>query len=144
MSRYVVDASVTMKWFIPEIYSEAAIRLYQANYHLHAPAFMLLELGNVLSKKIRRDELRQKEGEIMLKEIHHFPVQQHADQRLFRPAYALALETQCSLYDCLYLALAETIDGKMVTADGKFHKALANSRHSKRMLWVEDLPLSIS
>ena len=56
----------------------------------------------------------------------------------------LALETRCSLYDCLYLALAETIDGKMVTADGKFHKALANSRHSKQMLWVEDLPLSIS
>lgn len=143
MSRYVVDASVAIKWFIPEIYSEAAIRLHSTIYHLHAPAFIMLELGNVLGKKIRRDELRQEEGEVVLKEIGHLSIQQHADQRLFRPAYALALETQRSLYDCLYLALAETIDGKMVTADGKFFKALTKSRHRRRMLWVEDLPLSI-
>ncbi|GJL56680.1 MAG: DNA-binding protein [Nitrospirales bacterium] len=140
MTRYVVDASVAMKWFIPEIYSESAIRLHRTNYHLHAPGFIILELGNVLGKKIRRNELSQDEGEIILKEMTNLSIQRHANDRLFHSTYALALDTQRSLYDCLYLALAETIDGKMVTADGKFYKSLLKSRYRHRLLWVEDLP----
>jgi predicted nucleic acid-binding protein len=58
---------------------------------------------------------------------------------LFRPAYALALQTQRSLYDCLYLALAEAIDGRVVTADRKFYTALAGGEQGRRVLWVEDL-----
>ncbi len=140
MSRYVVDASVAIKWFIPEIHSEAASRLHLSSYRLHAPAFIMLELGNVICKKIRRDELSQEEGDVILNDLGRLPLQQHVDLRLFLPAYALALETQRSLYDCLYLALAEVIDGKMVTADDKFYTALATGRYGKRLLWVEDLP----
>lgn len=42
--------------------------------------------------------------------------------------YALALVTHRSLYDCLYLALAETIDGAVITADRKFFLALSKDR----------------
>ena len=57
MSRYVVDASVAIKWVLPETHSEAALRLQHSNHHLHAPTFATLELGNVLIKKVRRGEL---------------------------------------------------------------------------------------
>ena len=57
-----------------------------------------------------------------------------------KPAFALALQTGRSFYDCLYLALAEAIDGWVVTADRKFCSSLAASRYGKRMLWVDDLP----
>lgn len=66
--------------------------------------------------------------------------QQHPDRRLFRPAYALAHQTKRSLYDCLYLALAEVIDGQMVTADRKFYTAINKGGYKERVLWVEDLP----
>ncbi|MCX6677457.1 MAG: type II toxin-antitoxin system VapC family toxin [Methanothrix sp.] len=49
------------------------------------------------------------------------------------------VETKRSVYDCLYLALAEALDGRMVTADGKFFQALGSSPLGDRMLWVEDL-----
>lgn len=140
MTRYVVDASVAIKWFIPEQLSDAAGRLQHPNLRLSVPAFFWLEIGNVLAKKIRRGELIREEGDYVLKELRHLPLQRHADDRLFRPAYALALQTQRSLYDCLYLALAEVIDGRMVTADRKFYSALANEGRGRRMLWVEDLP----
>jgi predicted nucleic acid-binding protein len=39
----------------------------------------------------------------------------------------------------MYLALAETIDGQVVTADRKFYTAIANGQHARRVLWVEDL-----
>ena len=139
MTRYVVDASVGIKWFLPEIHSEAAGRLPFLKASLHVPAFFHLELGNVLSKKIRRDELAPEEAEAILKELQRVPLQKHSNERLMNPAFALALETRRSLYDCLYLALAEAIDGQVVTADKKLYSSLAASRYGTRMLWVEDL-----
>jgi predicted nucleic acid-binding protein len=143
VTRYVVDASVAIKWFVPERLSDAAGRLQHPSHRLSVPAFFWLEIGNVLAKKIRRGELTGEEGDYVLKELHHLPLQRHADDRLFRPAYALALQTQRSLYDCLYLALAEVIDGRMVTADRKFYSRLAEGGQGHRVLWVEDLPQSV-
>ena len=140
MSRYVVDASVAIKWFIPEVHSEAALRAQRSRYRLHVPALMTLELGNVLAKKIRRGEIARAEGDVILKELKHLPLQRHADERLFPAAYQLALDTQRSVYDCLYLALAEAIDGVMITADHKFYSSLSGGSYGRRVLWVEDLP----
>ena len=140
MTRYVVDASVGIKWFLPEIHCEAAGRLPFLNASLHVPAFFHLELSNVLSKQIRRDELAPEEGETILKELQQVPIQKHSNERLMKPAFTLAIQTGRSFYDCLYLALAEIIDGQVVTADHKFCNSLAASRYGKRMLWVEDLP----
>ncbi len=139
MTRYVVDASVGIKWFLPEIHSEAAGRLPLLKASLHVPAFFHLEIGNVLSKRIRRNDLAPEEGEAILNELHRVPLQKHSNERLRKPAFALAIQTRRSFYDCLYLALAEAIDGRVVTADRKFCSSLAVSRYGKRMLWVEDL-----
>ena len=139
MSGYVVDASVAIKWFIPEIQSEIALQARQSRDRLHVPAFMTLELGNVIAKKIRRGELTKMDGKTILKELRHLPFQRHADERLFPAAYELALDTQQSVYDCLYLALAEAVDGRMITADRKLYKALTGGPYDQRLVWVEDL-----
>jgi predicted nucleic acid-binding protein len=141
VSRYVVDASVAIKWFIPEIHSEAALRLHHSQYRLHVPALITLELGNVLAKKIRRGEITRNEGNVILKELKHLPLQRHTDEQLFPAAYQLAVDTQRSVYDCLYLALAEVIDGVMIMADHKFYSSLTGGSYGRRVLWVEDLPL---
>ncbi len=140
MTRVVVDASVAIKWFIPERFSEAAWRLRGPDLRLSVPAFFWLEIGNVLAKKIRRDELTRDEGDYILRELRHLPLQRHADERLLHPAYVLALQTRRSLYDCLYLALAEALDGSLVTADRKFYSALMKEEQGRRLLWVEDIP----
>ena len=141
MSGYVVDASVAIKWFIPEIHSEAALQAKLLRQRLHVPAFMTMELGNVLAKKIRRGELIREDGRTILKEFRHLPLQRHADVRLFPAAYELALDTQQNVYDCLYLALAEAVDGQLITADRKFYKALTGGVFDQRLVWVEDLAL---
>jgi len=89
VSGYVVDASVAIKWFIPEIHSEAAVQARRLRQRLHVPAFFTLELGNVIAKKIRREELTRAEGKTMLKELQYLPLQRHADERLFPAAYEL-------------------------------------------------------
>ena len=134
-----MDASVAIKWFIPEIHSDAALLVTRLHEHLHVPAFMVLELGSVIAKKIRRKELTRAEGSTILKELRHLPLQRHADERLFPAAYELALDTQQSVYDCLYLALAEVVEGRLITADRKFYRALAAYPFYDRLVWVEDL-----
>ena len=140
MSGYVVDASVAIKWFLPEIHSESAVQARRLRQRLHVPAFLTLELGNVIAKKIRREELTRADGETILKELRHLPLQRHADERLFPAAYELAIDTRQSLYDCLYLALAEAVDGRLITADRKFHNTLAGGPYGRLLVWVEDLP----
>lgn len=140
MNGYVVDASVVIKWFIPEIHSEAAVQARWLRQRLHVPTFLQLELGNVVAKKIRREELSRADGKTILKELRHLPLQRHADERLFPAAYDVALDTRQSLYDCLYLVLAEVVDGRLITADRKFYTALAGGSYGRRLVWVEDLP----
>ncbi|MDH3503387.1 MAG: type II toxin-antitoxin system VapC family toxin [Nitrospirota bacterium] len=139
MKVYVLDASVAIKWFIPEIHSNAALHVSRLQARLHVPAFIQLEVGSVLAKKIRREELTRDEGDVILKEFRHLPLQYHPNERLFHPAYALALVTHQSLYDCLYLALAETIDGAVITADRKFYLALSNGPYGPKIIWIEDI-----
>jgi len=54
----------------------------------------------------------------------------------------IALETRSSIYDCLYLALAEALDLNMVTADRRFFQALQKGSLFSRMLWMEDIDMA--
>ena len=57
MTTLVIDASVAIKWFLPERYSINAIRLLDAGHELVAPDLVFPECGNVLRKKWLRQEL---------------------------------------------------------------------------------------
>jgi len=56
VSRYVVDASVGIKWFVPEIHSDAARRLLTEDSILLVPDLFFPEIGNILWKRVRRGE----------------------------------------------------------------------------------------
>jgi predicted nucleic acid-binding protein len=139
MKIFVVDASVAVKWFIPEIYYEAALQLRNSEYELHVPKFVLLEIGNVLCKKQRQTELTREESALILKLLQSLPLHWHSDDIIFNQAVTIASETQRSLYDCMYLSLAILLDGLLVTADRKFYEALQNTPYKKYLIWVENL-----
>ena len=48
MKKVVIDASVAVKWFVPEIHSAAAARLLEPEIVLCAPDLIGPEFGNVL------------------------------------------------------------------------------------------------
>ena len=47
MNLFFVDASVGVKWFVPEIQSDAAKRLQDSSHELHAPSLFDVELAGV-------------------------------------------------------------------------------------------------
>jgi predicted nucleic acid-binding protein len=57
---------------------------------------------------------------------------------LLPAAFAIASAARHSVYDCLYLALAERQDCPLVTGDRRFYHAFAGSHLGHRMLWLED------
>ena len=62
MSVFVVDASLVIKWFVPEIHSEAARRWLGASHDYVAPDLLFSEIGNAVWKKVRRQELEDTKG----------------------------------------------------------------------------------
>ena len=144
--HYVLDASVMIKWFIPEIYWEQASRLQRYSEScLHTPDFAQLECTSILSKKVRRNEIKINESNQIQELLLQMPVQMHSWQNLLLDAGQIAHETYRSVYDCLYLVLAKKINGRMVTADKKLYLALEKSKDwGDYLLWIEDVEKPIN
>ena len=137
MKKAVVDASVAVKWFVPEVHSEAATRLLDAEIALYAPDLIAPEFGNILWKKVRRKEIARKEaGEIMIA-FAKLPFEIRPSAVLLPSAFELAIELDRTVYDSLYLVLAVSEDCALITADAKFHATLVASPLASHVQWVE-------
>ncbi|MFH1515233.1 MAG: type II toxin-antitoxin system VapC family toxin, partial [bacterium] len=63
MSTLIVDASVAAKWFFEEVHTEKALNILDEKYTLYAPDYFMLEITNLLCKRIRRKEITKKESD---------------------------------------------------------------------------------
>lgn len=75
----------------------------------------------------------------MLADVRRLPVVTFAHWPLLPAAFDLALSLHQTVYDCLYLALAEARDSVMVTADQRFYQAVIGSVWADRIVWIEDV-----
>ncbi len=139
MSILVVDASVAIKWYIPEIYSEYSFKLQHIDYQLHVPQLALLEITNIICKKLRRNEITLDIANAILQDIQSVPLEWHDNTHLIQRAFEIANQTFRSFYDCLYLSLAILLDGKVVTADLKFYQGVQQTIYKNNMLWIENI-----
>jgi predicted nucleic acid-binding protein len=140
MSIFVVDASVGMKWFVPEFYSTDAVRLQDPACQLHVPTLFDVEMANILWKKSLRAELKRDEADDILNQFLQLPLTRHAVAPLLSSAFDLAAQTQRTVYDCLYLVLAIDLGGQMVTADQKLYNALSATAWNPHLCWVGNIP----
>lgn len=120
MSIFVVDASLVLKWFIPEIHSEAARRWLGASHDYVAPDLLFAEVGNAVWKKVRRKELEEAEGRQLVKALRQVAVETVATRNLLEDALALALTAGVTVYDAMYLALAVRLETEVITGDDRF------------------------
>ncbi|WP_392531123.1 type II toxin-antitoxin system VapC family toxin [Nostoc sp. C117] len=139
MSQYVLDASIAIKWFIPEVYSHAARRLIGSNHTFLVPDFFFAEVGNVLWKRVRRGEDTAENARQTLTDLNTVPLELYLSQPLMPLALDIAIQIDRAVYDSLYLALAITQQCQMVTADEKLYNALQTSSYASNLLWVENI-----
>ena len=102
--RVVVDASVAIKWFVPEIHAEAARRLLREGMTLLAPDLIWAEVANALWRKWRDKELEAGAVQGILADFRRFPLRIYAGESLYDVAWPVAQASGRTFYDSLYLA----------------------------------------
>ncbi|MGB7102124.1 MAG: type II toxin-antitoxin system VapC family toxin [Xanthobacteraceae bacterium] len=131
----VVDASVAVKWVIPEPDSERAAAIRTADDDLIAPSLAYAEIGSAIWRAVVRGDVPAAEARRDLKVAvshyrHIIPLEELADSAL-----ELATRLRHPIYDCFYLALAERERCPLITADGRLIAA------AKAMKGIEMRPL---
>ncbi|HEX7214087.1 MAG TPA: type II toxin-antitoxin system VapC family toxin [Methylomirabilota bacterium] len=117
MSRYVLDANVLVKWFVPEDFSPQAARLLEGDHQLVVPDLIYPEASNALWQKVRRRQITAPEARVALEAVADAPLTVYPTRRLVSSALDLALRLDCTVYDGCYLALAVLSDCPLVTGD---------------------------
>lgn len=127
MKPWVVDASVAAKWFLPEPDAPAAVRLLDGRHRLAAPDLIHAEFGNIVWKLHSRNAFDTTEASEMIEHFLSMPLEIHDSTYLLAPAVHIAIATNRTVYDSLYLALAMELGGIVVTADERWFNALQDS-----------------
>lgn len=125
---YVVDASVLVKWFFHHQESDRDCALALRDLHvsgrstIYIPRLALLEVLNAVRFSPRADE---EAGETALQTLHDLHLEtKPAEVDLLRKANAIAWAYKVSVYDALYVALAEQVGYPLITADEAMIKKL--------------------
>ena len=105
--KLVVDASIVVKWFVAEQWTDESRRLLAQSIERYAPDLILSETANVIWKKARKKEIQDPNR--YFAELAHLPdaIVLRPSQEIVTRASIIALELNHPVYDCLYLACAE-------------------------------------
>ena len=140
MIRYVVDASVAIKWFFQtdEDNLESAIALLRANRDgevvFFQPPHFIAEVAAVLARE------KPNEAQEDLSDLLNFDLQWVENTRVYMTACDLAIRLNHHLFDTLYHAVAlHAPDATLITADRRYFD---KARPIGQILWLGDLSLS--
>ncbi len=127
MKPLVVDASVAVKWFIPERGSIEAIKLLNSSNQLFAPDIIRPEVGNILWKLYTRHLLTGDEALQIIGNFLSLPIEICNSNVLITSAFEIAVAAGRTVYDSLYLAMAVGRNSVLITADQRLFNALKNT-----------------
>ena len=125
---YVVDASVIVKWFLQNQEADRDRALALRDLHLSGrstifmPHLALLEVLNAIRFSPKANE---EDGEIALEALQDLHLERKPpESELLRKANAIAWAYKITIFDALYVALAEQVGYPLITADEAMVKKL--------------------
>lgn len=137
MNRFVVEAAVAVKWFVPEPGWEPAVRLFEAPNDLYVTDAFFTVFAEILSRKAGMGELSREEvlkvfSAMKKVNLTVFPVSQ-----LMEAALEIAMTRGYSLDSCLEIALAVCQNCRLVTARRKLYDELSDTPFARHLKWFE-------
>jgi len=139
MSLYVVDASIAIKLYVPEVHSAEAIRFFSDGHELIVPEFMLAEFGNIVWKKATLlGELTEAEAKTIVDAVRELPLGYYYTSGLLTDALQIALKTKRTVYDSLYITLAKAQGCQLMTDDQKLYESLQRTSLAPFVTLIEN------
>ena len=130
-SPVVVDASVAVKWLFEEEFSDRALALRgewkKKDISLCAPDWMMIELHNVVWKKVQRGHLAADDPLLQRSPAFELDLNWIPTRTLLPPSLRLAVQFKISVYDAIYVALAQGLQCPFVTADRLLAEKIAQA-----------------
>ncbi|MDD9963885.1 MAG: type II toxin-antitoxin system VapC family toxin [Gammaproteobacteria bacterium] len=125
----MVDASVAVKWLVVEEDSTDARDLVESASELHAPRLLASEVANAIWRKVRLGQIDRHTAPQLVATMQDIPIRWHLDETLSADAARLAIALDRPVYDLMYLALAQRLGARVVTADQRFVNALTSTSY---------------
>ena len=125
---YVLDASVIVKWFLHHQEADRDRALALRDLHIsgrskiYIPRLALLEVLNAIRFSAKADE---EDGDTAIETLQDLHLEINTgDINVLRKTNAIAWAYKITIYDALYVALAEQIGYPLITADEKMMNKL--------------------
>ncbi|MCU0754123.1 MAG: type II toxin-antitoxin system VapC family toxin [Xanthomonadales bacterium] len=118
----VVDVNVLAYLLIPGKFTASAERLFEADPGWAAPRLWRSELRNILANYLRVQQMNLTDAALIFQRASELIGDEEYEVETSE-VLRLSRDSQCSAYDCEYVALAAHLDLPMVTADGRLARA---------------------
>ena len=106
---------------------------------LHVPDYFFTEAASVLQRKVAVDQaLTEAEALDAYRLLRTVPMTIHATDGMLEDAIRHGVRYRRPAYDSLNLVLANSLGGRVVTADGRFHRGVRGGPLDHLVHWVTD------
>lgn len=127
--RCVLDASVGIKLFVEEEFSDKVQRLFSKlaedpQAEIHVPDLFYIECANILLKYTRRFNRPLEDALKDIKDLNDLALKSTSTSELIEEALELASEKNLTAYDACYAVLARRLALPLVTADAPLANAV--------------------
>ncbi|MEW6287227.1 MAG: type II toxin-antitoxin system VapC family toxin, partial [Chloroflexota bacterium] len=118
----VLDASVGIKLFVEEEFSDKAERLFarlaeDVQTEIHVPDLFYIECANILLKYTRRFNRPLEDSLADVRDLNSLDLRITSTSELIEDALQLANEKNLTAYDACYAVLAQKLGLPLITAD---------------------------
>jgi predicted nucleic acid-binding protein len=135
----VVDASVALKWFLPdEPLGAEALAIVRSEAVLIAPDLLIAEVCNGAWRSARLGRIGRGQVDQIAAILPRFFEALIGAAGLAPRAVAIASELDHPIYDCLYVALAEARQIRLVTADARLLEKLRSTAWAANTVHLAD------
>ncbi len=123
----VLDASALVELILDTPMGQlVAGRIADPAEGLHVPHLADIEVVQALRRYVREGEIDADAGEVALDDLRALDLQRHAHEPMLERVWEL--RKNLTAYDAVYVALAEVLDGVLLTCDRRLSQAPGMSR----------------
>jgi len=141
--RLVLDPSVVIKFYIPEVLSDIAetleLAIQTAPHFVSVPALFYSEIGNIVWKKyVLRNHLSRAQSQAIVRSMLKLPFEVIDDKVLMGDAFKIAVDFEITMHDAVYLACMRYTEGEFISADERLVNKVKRAPWASRAVFLRN------